>query len=203
MDNTVFIIDDDAAVRDSLSLLLSLSGYRTAVFADAVGFLGALQPDWQGCLIVDIRMPGMDGLELQRALHARGCRLPVIIITGHGDVASAREAFRSAAIDFLEKPLDEMRLVQAIEEGFARQTVSADALRSKEQFARRLKELTPREHEVMEQVIAGRHNREIAEILGISVRTVEVHKARMMAKLEAENIPQLVRISLEIGHGHS
>ncbi len=202
MDNTVFIIDDDAAVRDSLSLLLSLSGYRTAVFADAAGFLGALQPDWQGCLIIDIRMPGMDGLELQRALLARHCRLPVIIITGHGDVASAREAFRSAAIDFLEKPLDEHRLIQAIEEGFTRQTVSADVRRTQAQFARRLKELTPREHEVMEQVIAGRHNREIAEILGISVRTVEVHKARMMAKLEAENIPQLVRISLETGRNH-
>lgn len=201
MDNTVFIIDDDAAVRDSLSLLLSLRGYRTTVFADASSFLGALRPDWQGCLIVDIRMPGMSGLDLQNELQVRGCQLPVIVITGHGDVSSARTAFRAAAIDFLEKPLDEMRLIQAIEEGLSRQSTAAEAHRAKDQFARRLKDLTPREHEVMELVITGRHNREIAEILGISVRTVEVHKARMMAKLDAENIPQLVRIGLEAGIG--
>ncbi|SMB21797.1 Transcriptional regulatory protein FixJ [Sterolibacterium denitrificans] len=196
MNNTVFIVDDDAAVRDSLSLLLSLHGYRTTVFADAASLLGALQADWQGCLIIDIRMPGMDGLALQRELQARGCALPIIIITGHGDVASAREAFRAAAVDFLEKPLDEARLLQAIEESFSRQSASAAARQTQEQFSRRLKNLTPREQEVMEQVIAGRHNREIAALLGISVRTVEVHKARMMAKLDADNIPQLVRISL-------
>lgn len=199
MDNTVFIVDDDASVRDSLSLLLSLRGYRTTVFADATSFLGALRPTWQGCLIIDIRMPGMNGLELQQTLQSRNCQLPVVIITGHGDVTSAREAFRADAIDFLEKPLDEERLVQAIEEAFERQTSSLESRRVKERFTRRLSELTPREHEVMELVIAGRHNREIAEMLGISVRTVEVHKARMMAKLEAENIPQLVRISLEFG----
>lgn len=199
MDNTVFIVDDDASVRDSLSLLLSLRGYRTTVFADAASFLGALRPTWQGCLIIDIRMPGMNGLELQQTLQARDCQLPVVIITGHGDVTSAREAFRAAAIDFLEKPLDEARLVQAIEEAFARQASSLESRRIRERFTRRLSELTPREHEVMDLVIAGRHNREIAEMLGISVRTVEVHKARMMAKLEAENIPQLVRISLELG----
>ncbi|MBV2235073.1 MAG: response regulator, partial [Sterolibacterium sp.] len=161
--------------------------------------LGALQADWQGCLIVDIRMPGMDGLRLQKELQSRGCQLPVIIITGHGDVASAREAFRTAAVDFLEKPLDETRLLQAIEDSFSRQTASAAVRRSQEEFAQRLKTLTPREQEVMDQVIAGRHNREIAELLGISVRTVEVHKARMMAKLDADNIPQLVRISLGAG----
>lgn len=196
MNNTVFIVDDDAAVRDSLSLLLSLHGYRTTVFADAASLLGALQADWQGCLIIDIRMPGMDGLALQRELQARGCALPIIIVTGHGDVASAREAFRAAAVNFLEKPLDEARLLQAIEESFSRQSASAAARHTQEQFSRRLKNLTPREQEVMEQVIAGRHNREIAALLGISVRTVEVHKARMMAKLDADNIPQLVRISL-------
>ena len=105
MDNTVFIIDDDAAVRDALGLLLGLRGYRTTVFANAASFLGALRPDWRGCLIIDIRMPGMDGLALQRELQERDCAIPVIIITGHGDVASAREAFRAAAVDFLEKPV--------------------------------------------------------------------------------------------------
>lgn len=201
MDNTIFIIDDDAAVRDALGLLLGLRGYRTTVFANAASFLGALRPDWRGCLIIDIRMPGMDGLALQRELQERACAIPVIIITGHGDVASAREAFRAAAVDFLEKPLDEARLVQAIEEAFARQSTRIDAAQRQEEFARRLQDLTPREREVMELVIAGRHNREIAEALGISVRTVEVHKARMMAKLGAEGIPQLVRISLGVNTG--
>jgi RNA polymerase sigma factor (sigma-70 family) len=199
MDNTVFIIDDDAAVRDALGLLLGLRGYRTSVFADAASFLGALRPDWHGCLIIDIRMAGMDGLTLQRELQARGCAIPVVIITGHGDVSSAREAFRAAAVDFLEKPLDETRLVQAIDEAYAQQNANLTSQRQREGFLRRIEELTPREREVMNLVIAGHHNREIAEELGISVRTVEVHKARMMAKLEAESIPQLVRVSLGVG----
>lgn len=200
MDKTVFIVDDDASVRDSLGLLLGLRGYRTVLFANAASFLSALRPDWQGCLIADIRMPGMSGLELQRELLEHGCALPVVIITGHGDVSSAREAFRSEAIDFLEKPLNETKLLEAIDEALTRQSASIKTQQQQERFTRRLEELTPREHEVMALVIAGRHNREIAEELGISPRTVEVHKARMMAKLDADNIPQLVRICLESGN---
>ena len=197
MDNTVFIVDDDSSVRDSLGLLLGLRGYRTSLFADAASFLTALRADWQGCLIVDIRMPGMNGLELQRELQDRGCALPVVVISGHGDVSSAREAFRADAIDFLEKPLDEGKLIQAIDEAFRRQSASLGSRQQQQEFSRRVDELTPREHEVMELVIAGRHNREIAAALDISPRTVEVHKARMMAKLGADNVPQLVRICLE------
>lgn len=199
MDNTVFIVDDDSSVRDSLGLLLGLRGYRTSLFADAASFLTALRADWQGCLIVDIRMPGMNGLELQRELQDRGCALPVVVISGHGDVSSAREAFRADAIDFLEKPLDEGKLIQAIDEAFRRQSASLGSRQQQQEFSRRVDELTPREHEVMELVIAGRHNREIAAALDISPRTVEVHKARMMAKLGADNVPQLVRICLESG----
>ena len=199
MDNTVFIVDDDSSVRDSLGLLLGLRGYRTSLFADAASFLTALRADWQGCLIVDIRMPGMNGLELQRELQERGCALPVVVISGHGDVSSAREAFRADAIDFLEKPLDEGKLIQAIDEAFRRQSASLGSRQQQQEFSRRVDELTPREHEVMELVIAGRHNREIAAALDISPRTVEVHKARMMAKLDADNVPQLVRICLETG----
>ena len=199
MDNTVFIVDDDSSVRDSLGLLLGLRGYRTSLFADAASFLTALHADWQGCLIVDIRMPGMNGLELQRELQERGCALPVVVISGHGDVSSAREAFRADAIDFLEKPLDEGKLIQAIDEAFRRQSASLGSRQQQQEFSRRVDELTPREHEVMELVIAGRHNREIAAALDISPRTVEVHKARMMAKLGADNVPQLVRICLESG----
>ena len=198
MDNTVFIIDDDASVRDALGLMLGLRGFRCTVFADAAGFLAAWRADWHGCLIIDIRMKGMDGLSLQRELQSRGCAIPVVIITGHGDIGTAREAFRAAAIDFLEKPLDEARLIQAINEAFGRQSATLRSQLQQDGFVRRLNELTPREREVMELVIAGRHNSEIAGTLGISARTVEVHKARMMAKLGTSSIPQLVRISLGV-----
>jgi RNA polymerase sigma factor (sigma-70 family) len=198
--NTVFIIDDDAAIRDALAILLGLRGYRTTLFADAAGFLGACQPDWRGCALIDIRMPGMDGLALQRALRERGIRLPAIIITGHGDVRSAREAFRQTAVDFLEKPIDEERLINAIEEAFSQQSTELHKRRQAEVFNERLSTLTAREREVMQLVIAGRHNREIAALLGISSRTVEVHKARMLSKLAVGGIPQLIRMSLSLTH---
>jgi FixJ family two-component response regulator len=197
MDNAVFIIDDDASVRDALSLLLSFGGgYRAAFFANAKSFLDAYQPDWRGCLLIDIRMPGMDGLELQRRLKEIGCRIPVVIITGHGDLATARQAFRAEAVDFLEKPLEENDLIAAIEEAFARQDNLRSEPGSRNPRPPELDALTPREREVMALVVAGRHNREIALELGISARTVEVYKARIMAKLDVRNVPQLVRLSL-------
>lgn len=201
MANTVYIVDDDAAVRDALGLLLGLRGHRTAFFADAASFLDAYRSDWRGCLLIDLRMPGTDGLTLQRRLQETGCRVPVIIITGHGDVASTREAFRANAVDFLEKPLDEERLMQAIEEAFSRQDSERNEQHRLQEQAQRLAELTPREREVMDLVVAGKHNRDIAGELGISVRTVEVHKARMMSKLKVDGIPQLVRLSLGQGNG--
>lgn len=198
MDNTVFIVDDDASIRDALAILLGLRGYRVSLFADAAGFLGACRPDWRGCALIDIRMPGMDGLSLQRTLREMGIRLPVIVITGHGDVRSARDAFKLEAVDFLEKPIDQARLIQAIDEAFALQDNEFDRRVHAEAFAARLDKLTPREREVMSLVVAGRHNREIAAMLGISPRTVEVHKARMLSKLEVESIPQLIRLYLSL-----
>lgn len=200
MDNTVFIIDDDPAIRDSLSLLLGLHGYRTLVFADAMGFLSTYRSVWYGCILLDLRMPHMDGLALQRELVARQCCMPIIIITGHGDVSSAREAFRAQAIDFLEKPLDQERLIHAIEEGFKVQTNRREEVENRTRLSSRLAELTPREREVMELVVAGDHNRHIAAKLGISVRTVEVHKSRMMTKLGTSSISQLVHLSLGLDH---
>lgn len=193
---TVFIVDDDPSVRDALGLLLGVHDYRLAVFADADSFLRALKPHWHGCLLLDIRMPGMDGLSLQKKLLELGCDLPVVIMTGHGDVDSAREAFRAMAVDFLEKPLDGTRLLAAIAEAFERQRQAADAAASRSQIQRRLDRLTPREREVMARVVAGRHNREIAAELAISPRTVEVHKARMMDKLGVASVAELVRLSL-------
>ncbi|WP_374492895.1 response regulator transcription factor [Zoogloea sp.] len=193
---TIFIVDDDASVRDALGLLLAVHDFRVALFADADTFLEAFKPSWCGCLLLDIRMPGMDGLSLQKKLLALGSDLPVVIMTGHGDVDSAREAFRSLAVDFLEKPLDESRLLAAIQEAFARQRKSVDTAMSRDQVQRLLDGLTHREREVMERVVAGRHNREIAVELAISPRTVEVHKARMMDKLGVGSVAELVRFCL-------
>ncbi|MDH4283799.1 MAG: response regulator, partial [Gallionellaceae bacterium] len=192
---TVFIVEDDPSVRDALALLLGLHGYPVAMFGDAESFLNAQRPDWRGCALIDIRMPGMDGLALQRRLLESGCGIPVIVMTAHGDVESAREAFRSQAVDFLEKPIDHEKLITAIDDAFRRQTAVQQAEDRKSGFSCRLSTLTPREREIMELVVIGRHNREIAEFLGISARTVEVHKARMMAKLGVESVADLVRMS--------
>lgn len=195
---TVFIVEDEQPVRDALSLLLGLRGFPVTVFADAESFLKAYRPEWIGCMLVDIRMPGIDGLTLQNRLIEIGCRLPVIIMTGHGDVDSARQAFRSQAVDFLEKPLDQERLMNAIDEAFQQQSHCKGARESSDAIHRQLEILTPREREVMDYVVAGKHNREIAEALSISVRTVEVHKSRMMTKLQAGSVADLVRLSLGV-----
>lgn len=195
---TVFIVDDDPAVRDALSLLLGIQDYRVAVFGDAESFLKAYKSEWRGCLVLDIRMPGMDGLTLQKHLAQLGSELPVIIMTGHGDVASAREAFRAFAVDFLEKPLDHRKLLAAIADAFSRQRSRLVAEMNRSDIERLLARLTPREREVMARVVAGQHNRDIAAELGISARTVEVHKARMMDKLGVNNVADLVRLNLEL-----
>jgi RNA polymerase sigma factor (sigma-70 family) len=197
---TVFIIDDDAAVRDALGLSLGVRGYRTAIFADAESFLQAYQSDWRGCILIDIRMPGMDGLALQKRLLELGCALPVIVMTGHGDVGSAREAFKSRALDFLEKPLDQSKLIAAIDDALLRNETVQQAAETEHAFAALLATLTPREREVMEMIVAGRHNRDIADEMGISARTVEVHKARVMQKLKVDSIAQLVRLSLGVAN---
>jgi FixJ family two-component response regulator len=197
MENTVFIIDDDASVRDALGLLLGLHGFRTAFFADATTFLEVWQATWTGCLVVDIRMPGMDGLTLLGRIREMGSAIPVIVITGHGDVASARQAFRAHAIDFLEKPIDEARLIAAINEAFERLMVDQTRLQQIKEHQKRIGTFTAREREVMELVVAGKHNRDIAELLGISARTVEVHKARILAKADVQNVTQLVRLHIE------
>ncbi|HEU4844504.1 MAG TPA: response regulator [Burkholderiaceae bacterium] len=196
---TVFIVDDDPAVRDALGLLLGVRGYRTAVFASGEAFLQAWRPDWAGCLLIDIRMSGMDGLALQQELAARGCQIPVIIATGHGDVGSARAAFKANAIDFLEKPFDDAKLVAAIEEGYAREQRHRGSQRQRQHSAELLATLTPREREVLQLVVTGQHNRDIGPALGISVRTVEVHKARLMSKLGVDNVADLVRLTMSGG----
>jgi len=191
---TVYVVDDDPAIRDSLSLSLSLRGYHIAQFASAEDFLNAYDDAWVGCVVADIRMPGMSGLQLQAALAERGSKLPVVIITGHGDVTSAREAFRGKAIDFLEKPFDDEHLISAIDTAFERELG-----RMKEQIgnARRnamMASLSPREREVMDFLVRGLHAKEIGEQLGISHRTVEVHKAHIMEKMSVRSVVDIVRL---------
>jgi FixJ family two-component response regulator len=193
---TVFIVDDDRAVRDSLGLMLGLAGYPVALFNDAEAFLAASRPEWSGCLVADLRLPGASGIELQAALRARGSPLPVIIITAHGDVPTARAAFLADAVDFLEKPFKQGQLMDAIESAFAREA-QRHARANPGSAPDPLAELTPREREVLEHAVLGKHAKEIAAALGISPRTVEVHKARVMAKLGARNVMELVRVVLE------
>lgn len=191
---TVHIIDDDAAVRDSLRLLLDLHGYAPATYASAEDFLAVVSPDTTGCVLADMRMPGMSGLELQTALQSRQNGLPVVVITAHGDVAAARTSFKNGALDFLEKPVDTQQLLAAVNAALDRDVqrrAESDVTLQKEALMRRL---TEREREVLSHVLAGRQNREIGQVLGISARTAEAHKARLMAKLNVPNLPELVRL---------
>ena len=192
----VFIVDDDAAVRDSLSLLLELRGFRSRSFASAEAFLSAYAPELRGCVIIDLRMPGMGGAALQEQLAARGAALPVIIVTAHGDIAAARNALKGGAVDFIEKPIDDEQLIAAIRAALDREAEQRAGMTRAADLARRLERLTARERQVMDLVVAGRHNREIAGELGISPRTVEVYKARLMEKLQVRRIPDLIRLAL-------
>jgi FixJ family two-component response regulator len=191
---TVYIVDDDASVRDSLALMLGLSGYRTALYADAEAFLAVWQQEWSGCVVADLRLPGRSGVELQDELRRRGSRLPFIIITAHGDVPTARAAFQAAAVDFLEKPFDHAQLRAAIESAFSME--GRRLQRAAE--AQKLSALTPREREVLEHAAQGLHAKEIALRLDISPRTVEVHKTRIMEKLGVRNLAELVRFALSV-----
>jgi FixJ family two-component response regulator len=193
---SVYIIDDDAAVRDSLALMLGLAGYRTALFADAEAFLAAYRPDFAGCAIVDLRLPRASGLELQAGLRARGSALPVVIISAHGDVPSARKAFHADAVDFLEKPFDDAQLRAAIESAFAFEERRIERTLARRGDAEKLAALTAREREVLEQAALGLHAKEIAAALGISRRTVEMHKSRIMEKLGVRNVAELVRFAM-------
>jgi FixJ family two-component response regulator len=189
---TVYVVDDDPSIRDSLALMLGIAGYRTALFAEAEAFLASSAREATGCLVADLRLPGMSGLDLQAELRSRGIALPVIIITAHGDVPAARAAFQAQAVDFLEKPFDQRQLCAAIDAAFGLETKRLERRADDRMLAR----LTPREREVLDAVAQGLHAKEIGAALQISPRTVEVHKTRIMEKLGARNVAELVRFSL-------
>lgn len=198
---TVYVIEDDAAVRDSLALMLSLAGYRTALFADAESFLAAWHGELAGCVLSDLRLPGMNGVQLQAELRRRGCPLPFVLITAHGDVATARQAFLADAVDFLEKPFDDVQLKAAIQAALARESTRLRRNEARRGDVQRLARLTGREREVLAQAALGLHAKEIAAKLAISPRTVEVHKTRIMAKLGVRNVAELVRFALAADRG--
>ena len=196
--SAVFIVDDDDAVRDSLALLLGLHGYRTQAYPTAEDFLDQIDDTIRGCVLLDLRLPGMTGLELQAALAARKAMLPILILTAHGDVATARHTLKAGAFDFIEKPIDPERIVPAIEAAFAAAATVREDVEHIAGLERKMERLTARERQVLEFVVSGRHNREIAADLGISPRTVEVYKARMMQKLQVDRLPDLIRIALDL-----
>ena len=198
-DFVITIVDDDEPVRDSLALLLKLRGYRTRDFPSAEACLDAWQPTWRGCYLLDLRMGGMDGLALQRTLAERGDSQPVVFLTGHGDLAHARAALKGGAVDFLVKPYAEDALLAALAEAREKDRLQQAAQTRTAEIAARMQRLSQRERQVMELVVAGRPNRDIAAELGISPRTVEVFKARMMEKMQARSVPALVRMVLEPG----
>ncbi len=193
---TVYIVDDDASVRDSIALMLGVAGYRTSVFADAEAFLTAWRDDWVGCVVADVRLPGCSGVELQDSLRKRGATIPFVIITAHGDVPTARAAFRGQAVDFLEKPFDNIQLFSAIDTAFGLEERKARQHESRHAAAAKLERLTTRERQVLDLAARGLHAKEIAAALGISPRTVEVHKTRIMEKLGVRNVAELVRFSI-------
>ena len=192
----VFVVDDDAAVRESLTMLLKLARYNVTAFDSAVRFLAEARPAAGDCLIADIRMPEMDGLELQQELLQRGSSLPFIIVTGHGDVPLAVQAMKAGAVDFLEKPFAREVLLAAVRRALDRGANPRVSGVAGMEIAKRLATLTEREREVFEGVVAGKQSKIIAHELGSSPRTVEIHRARMMQKMQAKNLQELVRMAI-------
>ena len=191
---TVFVVDDDEAVRRFLNGLIASVGLKVETYASAQEFLDAHEPGRPGCLLLDIRMPGMSGLELQKVLVERNIRIPVIILTGHGDVQVAVHAMKAGAVDFIEKPFNNELLLDRIQKAVA-ESVQADTSRVKRvEIARRMDLLTPREHQVLDMVADGETNKAIARRLDISEKTVEIHRAHVMEKMQAKSLADLVKI---------
>lgn len=198
---TVFVVDDDEAVRSSLKLLLKSIGLPVMAFPSAQDFLAAYRPEQAGCLILDIRMPGMSGPELQQQLNVRGAVIPVVFISGHGDIPMAVEAMQHGAFDFLQKPFRDQDLIDRVQRAMERDSVNRDQLRQLGAIRERLNSLTAREREVLQLMTLGKQNKVMAADLGVSQRTVEIHRARVMDKMEARSLAQLVRMMIELEHG--
>ena len=196
---TVFLVDDDHAMRDALGLLLDTAGFNTVSFSSATEFLERYDASQPGCLVLDIRMPGMSGMELQEALVEQTAGLPIIFLTGHGNVSMSAKAFRTGAIDFLEKPFDEAVLLERIHEALGIDKTNRESAARHAHASSRLSVLTPREREVMLLLVAGNTNKEIAAKLDLSTRTIETHRGRVMDKTGVQSVAELVELAISSG----
>lgn len=190
---TVFVVDDEQAMRESLRWLIESVGLAVETFPTARDFLLAYDPSRPGCLVLDVRMPGMSGLELQEELLSRGLRIPTIILTGYAEVPMAVRALKAGAVDFMEKPFSDQLLLDRIQQAIESDRVAREAHAEIALVLDRLATLTPREREVMDLVVSGHANREVAEKLGVSPKTVEVHRAHVMDKMKVDSLAELVR----------
>lgn len=197
----IHLVDDDEAIRHSASFMLRLAGYRVRTHTDGISFLDELKDLETGCILLDVQMPKMSGLAVQKELHDRGSRMPVVVLTGHGDVSVAVQAMKAGAVNFVEKPYEKQVLLNALEEAFTHLEASSQAALHKVEAQKRLAQLTPRETEVLEGLTAGLTNRAVANSLDISPRTVEIHRANMMEKLGAESFSAALRIAFAAGLG--
>ena len=191
---TIYVVDDDEAVRSSIAMLVKSAGYLVEVYADAESFLNACATDCDGCLILDVSMPGMDGPTLQQELIKRSIKLPILFLTAHGTIPTTVRAIKAGAMDFLLKPVDGAKLLQRVEEALHENRRAKQKISEQQEIMRRLNELTEREREIMKQVIAGYTCKEIARQLDISHRTVEIHRAHVMEKTGAANLAELARM---------
>ncbi|GJM43374.1 MAG: DNA-binding response regulator [Gemmatimonadota bacterium] len=196
----VFVVDDDAAVRRAIALLLRSVGHRVEVFDSGRSFLDAFDPPRPGCLVLDLRMPGMSGLEVQQALLERGLRVPIVFVTAHGDVPNAVEAMQAGAVDFLQKPFREQDLLDRVHKALEIEAAGREETQDLAELNERLERLTPREREVMLRVVDGHANKVIAYDLEVSERTVEIHRSRVMAKMEAQSLAELVRMAVRLNN---
>jgi len=196
---TVYVVDDDGSTRELLTWLMKRNSLEVEAFADARSFLAAYRPDAPGCLVLDLNMPGMSGLDLQLYLKEQGVLVPVIFLSGRADIPRAVQAVREGAIDFIEKPFDYKKVVALVSECLERDRVARAEAGRKRLVAERLGQLTQREREVLELVVAGKLNREVAEALDISIKTVEAHRARLMEKLEVGSLAELVQAVVAAG----
>ena len=199
---TVYVVDDDEAVRDSLQWLLEGNDYRVRCFESAEGFLTRFDPREIACLIVDVRMPGMNGLELQDELLRRGCTMPLVFITGHGDVPMAVDTMKKGAIDFIEKPFNEVVLRDLVDRMLQKARLDAEQQQAQASRGALLGRLTARESQVLERIVAGRLNKQIADDLNISIKTVEAHRANIMEKLSVSTVADLLKIALGLSLIH-
>ena len=196
----VMVVDDDSGVRNAMRALLKSVGLDSALYPSAQEFLAAYQSAQTGCLVLDIRMPGMSGLELQQQLNLRGAVVPVIFMTGHGDIPMAVEAMQHGAFDFLQKPFRDQDLLDRIQRAIAKDAEQRQSLGEHERIKSHLETLTAREREVLDLLTQGKQNKAIAQDLGVSPRTIEIHRARVMEKMAAQSVAQLVRMMLDLQH---